>query len=120
MYTEIKPYIIPEVQKDFKSFKELLQYAKEYASKQTHYHKLNDWSDIVHGYVHEMLHKYGFVNGNPKANETNTAAQFWWTIYKKISNLIYSKYLVTIGAHHHASAYERNEALIKELEPINF
>ncbi len=63
-----------------------------------------------------MLNKYGFVNGGPNQNPE---ARFWWsTVYNTMSHITYSKYLETKTARHHASAFERNEALVKELKDI--
>ena len=65
-----------------------------------------------------MLKKYGFVNGEPEINAKNFKATFWWQIYDLVSNIIYSPNLKTEVFSHHSSAYERNEALIIEVNYI--
>ena len=88
------------------------------ASKYTHYDKLNEWSESAYGFIHKMLKKYKFVNGNPEANAKLPDASFWWNIYGVISNIHYSPNLQTKVAAHHSSAWERNEALRLDIEYI--
>lgn len=88
------------------------------ASKKTHYEQLEEWSKPAYGFIHDMLHKYGFVNGNPEANAKNPEASFWWAVYGLISNIIYSPNLKSEVAYHHSSAFERNRALLAELNII--
>lgn len=78
------------------------------ASKKTHYNDLNLWSDEAYDFIHQMLKKYGFVNGDPEAH-------FWWQVYGLLSSIIYSPYLKSEVAYHHSSAFERNRALLGEL-----
>ena len=105
---------------DLVSFKSFLDSMTDKASKETHYEKLNDWSDPIFQYVHSMLKKYGFKNGDPEANSKNVNASFWWKIYSVVSNVIYSTNLKPeiLVALHHSSAYDRNEALKKDIDII--
>jgi len=84
-------------------------------SKQTHYEKLNEWSDKVYDFIHKKLKKYGFKNGEKEQNDN---AIFWWYLYSLPNRTIYSKHLKTKVENHHSSAFERNEALILMLEDI--
>lgn len=88
------------------------------ASKRTHYDQLEDWSNPAYGFIHDMLHKYGFVNGDPEANAKNANASFWWNVYGLLGSIIYSPYLKSEVAYHHSSAFERNRALLAELNII--
>lgn len=88
------------------------------ASKRTHYEELEEWSKPAYGFIHDMLHKYGFVNGNPEANAKNANASLWWSVYGLLSNIIYSPNLKSEVAYHHSSAFERNRALLAELNII--
>lgn len=110
---EQKPLASEKALKDLEGYLTLLKSLSTTASKQTHYHKLNDWSDVAYGYVHDMLKKYDFKNGGPDQNDN---ARFWWTVYGMVSSIHYSTFLTTNVALHHSSAFERNEALTKEIE----
>lgn len=105
---------------DLVVFKEIVDSLASSASKETHYHNLNQWSDQVYEFIHKMLDKYGFINGNVAANEKNVDASFWWKIYSVVGSLIYSPNLkpLVLVANHHSSAYDRNEALRKDLAII--
>jgi hypothetical protein len=103
---------------DLQDFKLLVEKLRITASKKTHYQDLDKWSNEVHEYVGNMLKKYGFVNGNPEANALIPDVSFWWNIYCLLSNVIYSPHLVSEVSSHHSSAFERNEALIKEIDDI--
>ncbi len=85
------------------------------ASKRTHYTDLELWSEPAYEFIRKMLNKYGFINGNPEANAKNPNANFWWQIYCLLSNIVYSPNLVSEVAYHHSSAFERNRALMIEL-----
>ncbi len=107
-----------EVLKDLQKYQELLTSLSDTASKKTHYDNLNDWSDKAYGYIHDMLKKYGFKNGDVEANNKNPDARFWWAVYGVLSSITYSPYLKTEVALHHSSAYERNEAMIQEVKTL--
>ena len=101
---------------DIMELKEMVKNSFDTASKKTHYHNLDEWSKPIWNHIHEMLHKHGFISGDPEANLKNLKASFWWGIYKIFSNIIYSPNLVTEVSLHHSSAWERNQAFHKELE----
>lgn len=103
---------------DLDVFKSLLESLRETASKKTHYHNLNEWNDKVYDFVHNKLSENGFKNGDPEANDKNPGARFWWHVYGIVGGIHYSKHLKTDVANHHSSAYERNEALIAEIEDV--
>jgi len=88
------------------------------ASKKTHYEDLELWSKDAYGYIHDMLNKYGFKNGDPAANAQNANASLWWNVYGLLSNIIYSPNLKSEVAYHHSSAFERNRALLAELNTV--
>jgi len=92
---------------------------REVASKKTHYQELDQWSDAVFGYAHRMLKRTGFKNGRPEENAKNPSATLWWAIYGVVGSIIHSQYLQTRVASHHSSAWERNEALIMELQDLD-
>jgi hypothetical protein len=101
---------------DLMFFQDYLTQLSETASKKTHYVGLDEWSDSVHNFVDKKLKQYGFVNGKPEIIKPNS--NIWFNIYAMISNVIYSPNLKTKVANHHSSAFERNEALLKEIEII--
>ena len=103
---------------DLQYFVGVLEKLRKTASKRTHYGDLNLWSNAVFGYVHDMLKKHKFVNGDPEANTLLPDAMFWWKVYSIVSNVIYSPHLKSEVAYHHSSAYERNEALILEINDV--
>jgi hypothetical protein len=97
---------------DLNGFISIIESQIDVASKQTHYHKLNDWCDTIYGFVHAMLKKHKFVNGGKNQNPD---ARFWWGIYGVVSSIHLSPHLKTQVALHHSSAWERNEALRIEI-----
>jgi hypothetical protein len=103
---------------DLRDFIEFLDHLSHKASKKTHYHELDYWRNATFGFVREKLTKYGFINGDPEANAKNSDATFWWKVYSILSNVIYSPHLKSEVTYHHSSAYERNEALILEIEDV--
>lgn len=117
--------IVESVQKenvnmqDFKALTDMVNAAKSTASKQTHYHQLNEWSNPIWDHIHNMLKKTGFKNGEPEENAKNLKTQFWWSVYQLFSNIVYSPNLKTEVATHHSSAWERNEAFSIELSIIS-
>lgn len=114
---ELSFFIISkEMKDDFKGLISLLEELRGVASKQTHYHNLDEWSTLVYDYIYNMLKKYNFKNGDMETNNKNPKALFWWEVYYVFSSIIYSPNLKSKVANHHSSAYERNEAFIKELQ----
>ena len=107
-----------EVKKDLKIYYEQLQTLAATAIKNTHYDGLDEWSKEVYSFIHKMLAKYEFKNGEPEENKKNINASFWLSIYDVLSNICYSPYLETKVPSHHSSAFARNEAMIKELEVL--
>lgn len=103
--------------KKLRDFYTLVVNLRMYASTKTHYDRLDEWSKPIYDFIHTMLDISEFANGHPEKN-TSSECIFWFTIYKLMSSIIYSPNLKTEVANHHSSAYERNEALIKELEYI--
>lgn len=86
-------------------------------SKNTHYDKLDKWSNPVYEYIHNLLDKYQFVNGNVEANSKNPNALFLFEVYKNLECYSYSPFYAKENcAIHHASAAGRNNALIEELD----
>lgn len=103
---------------DFYVFKDHVNALQATASKYTHYEKLDEWSHAVYDFVHKMLKKYKFVNGDVEANKKNPDATFWWDVYAMIGSVIYSPHLKSVTAAHHSSAAERNAALLLEIEDV--
>lgn len=101
---------------DLRNLLPLLERLSLTASKQTHYDKLEEWETKVYEYIREKLSKYGFVNGEPEKNRENPEAIFWFNVYSLMSNITYSKNLETEVEARKSSAYERNQALIKDIE----
>ncbi len=83
-------------------------------TKRTHYHRLDEWSKPIYSVIVTRLEQHGFINGG-KDESQNPAALFWWSIYGLVSSITSSPNLFTCVSRHHASAYERNEALKAEL-----
>jgi hypothetical protein len=65
--------------------------------------------------VRNKLNKYGFINASPEQNDD---AAFWWLIYGLVNGACDSVYMKTTGSRHHASAWERNQALMADIEDI--
>lgn len=104
---------------ELKSFQELLNNLRSTASKKTHYQQLDEWTDIVYGRIRDYLNQHGFINaGAALGLNQPPLADMWWAIYSVKSSIIYSHFLQTEVSDHHSSAYERNEALIKEVDEI--
>lgn len=104
---------------DLLKYLEFLESLRETASKGTHYDRLDEWNDKAHGFIHDMLDKYGFINGGAAIGLTQPIdANFWWMIYRVINSICYSNHLKTQVASHHSSAWERNEALIGDIHDI--
>ena len=55
----------------FKEFIKLCEYLRDIASKETHYHNLNEWSDYVFGFIHKQLKRTGFISGNAYHDSNN-------------------------------------------------
>lgn len=104
-----------ECKKDLFPFLDVIESQTDVASKSTHYHNLDEWNDVIYDYIRSMLKKYKFKNGDVEANAKNPQASFWWAIYGLKGSIIYSPSLKTEVATHHASAFERNEALKAEV-----
>ena len=95
-------------------FKELQELDKT-ACKETHYHKLDEWMDPVYKLVRARLESFGFVNAS---KEQPVDAAFWWNVYAVVSHVCYSVHMKTSVARHHASAWERSQALIADIQDI--
>jgi len=97
---------------------ELLELDKT-ASKQTHYEKLDDWLVPVYKLVRQRLKNFGFINGGAAHGiKQPTDADFWFLVYGVVNNVCYSPNLETQVSHHHSSAWERSQALIKDIQDI--
>lgn len=96
---------------DLANFAQWLQDASVWASKQTHYQDLDIWFNTVNRIIQANLDKYGFING---VGPTNNDSKLWWCIYALDPTS--SPNLQTSVASHHASAWERNQVLIMEIE----
>lgn len=101
---------------DIKSFTDFL--SKLEPCKETHYQNLDETFDSVYEKLDILLTKYGFVNGDPEANDLIPEIKLLWTIYKEIDCSQYSKFyndVIENCARHHISAYARIYCLHKEL-----
>jgi hypothetical protein len=116
--SNMSPDQLKSCNNDFETYISLVNNLSSTTSKKYFYDGLNEWNHNVYNYVHDMLKKYGFVNGDIETNRKNPCAMFWWEIYQVVGNIIYSPFLKTESVPHHSSAFERNEALIKELYNI--
>ncbi|MEO6305477.1 MAG: hypothetical protein ABIP51_20105 [Bacteroidia bacterium] len=76
---------------------------------------LDEWGDKVFGFIHLMLDKYRFVNAQQVQNDNAT---FWWNVYDVVGSVHYSPNLKTERALHHATASERNKALLIDLKLV--
>lgn len=103
------------------SVKELLSLCyklRETASKNYGYDRLNEWSKPISDLISTILYRHGFKNGEKEYNDTLPDVVYIWKVYETWTLIIYSPNLKTKVANHHASAYERNEAFIIELENL--
>jgi hypothetical protein len=105
-----------EAKNDVHTLLELCYTLRSTASKKGSYDHLEDWTKPVYELHSRILHHYGFKNGDVEYNNSIPDIQYWWGIYGIINNIIYSPNLHTEYENHHSSAWERNEALIAELE----
>lgn len=90
------------------------------ASKRTHYHKLNEFSDPVYNSIRKQLYATGFVNGNPEANRDNAEMQIIWFLYGEMGSISYRIPFEDLNgvAAHHASAYDRKKAFLRIIEEL--
>ncbi len=114
-----------ELETSVKSFNDLSIFLTELieldetASKETHYHELDKWMDPVYGLIRKQLEKYGFIEAAPSKGKTQPMdAEFWWAIYAVLSSVCYSMHLKSQTAYHHSSAWERNQALMGDIQDI--
>ena len=104
---------------DLTIFLEKLQELDKTASKGTHYHNLNDWTRPNYDFLHNQLEKYGFIEAAPLKGLTQPMdAKFWCTVYDVMGSVIYSVHLKSKAAYHHSSAWERNQALMADIQDI--
>ncbi|RPI84081.1 MAG: hypothetical protein EHM34_04260 [Nitrosopumilales archaeon] len=102
---------------DLLVFMAVLEGQRACASKDYHYKDLFYWDEAVYGFVRKMLTKYKFINGGAAMGlEQPADANFWWQVYGLVSNVCYSPNLHSKVASHHSSAFERNEALITDVQ----
>lgn len=99
-------------------FIKLTEDLKKVASKETHYHNLDIWMKPVYEFVNNELSRVGFRNVEIEYNDSYPDIRFWWSIYRLLSSITYSPNLKSITEIHHSSAYERNDALNKDLKYI--
>lgn len=90
-----------------------LEESKTWASKTTHYFRLEDWWGPYNQILHKNIDKFGFINGY---GPTTPEGSFWWTIYQY--DPTNSPNLKTQVSTHHASAYERAVCAKDDLEFI--
>lgn len=102
----------------FKGFCSVVKSQENIASHNTHYDHLDDWYNPIRNYIHDTLYRVGFKNGDPEYNHKFPDIRFWWLVYGIEGNIIWSPNLVSFGANHHSSAYERAFALRIELSAI--
>jgi hypothetical protein len=107
-----------EWRKEVVEFIQLLNDLSMNTSRNGGYDRLDEWSSPVNDFIHKKLNKYKFVSGDPEANKKLPDASFWWALYPLPTSIIHSVHLETKFANHHASAFERNEALICELKEL--
>ena len=110
--------VSPKTLDDLMAFRARLDILGQSASHMTHYNRLDEWTTPMHLIIREALVSSGFVNGQPDINKNIPDVKFWWSIYGVASNIIYSQHLKSQVAHHHSSAFERNEALKAEIDTI--
>jgi hypothetical protein len=103
---------------ELKEFLVLAIELRNTASKHTHYKDLDSWSNKVYDFIHKKLKRHGFVNGEPELNRKNLNASVWRAIYGGFGSIVYSPHLKTEVSLHHSSAFERNEALVLELDDL--
>lgn len=103
-----------------KELKELQQFCSNLSpSTKTHYHHLNEWSDVVYEFIRKRLYAEGFINGDKKSNDEIPEVRFWWELYGLLGSVIWSPKLKgEFVANHHSSANARNQAFIGELDDI--
>jgi hypothetical protein len=90
-----------------------LEDANLWASKNTHYQNLDIWWDSYNKQISKNLDKYGFINGK---GAKSISGKFWWEIYG--SDPVHSKNLKTSVSSHHASAFERNQAALADMNEL--
>lgn len=90
-----------------------LEESKTWASKTTHYFLLDEWWNQFNDLRHKNIDKFGFINGK---GPTTPEGTFWWLIYQY--EPCDSPNLKTKVQRHHASAFERAECALVDLEQI--
>jgi len=95
-----------------------LRLSRTTASKRGFYDRLVEYNKPISDHIHGALTDAGFANGEPAKNtpEANPDAAFWWALYNTWCNIVYSPNHMSIHPNHHSTAFDRNEALIAEIE----
>jgi hypothetical protein len=93
---------------DLNNFKKLLEDWTTKASKETHYYRLNYWEKAVLQFIVPKL----------DSDPSLYSYMFWLNMYKTVNSIALSPHLKTNVKRHHSSAYERNQALLVELNSI--
>ena len=110
------PHVSDEAKKDVQEFINYCIELRKTASTEYFYDHITEYNNSIQDFIHKELKKYGFKNGNVEWCNSHPDIAYWWEIYKMIDWIIYSPNLHTKTENHHSSAYERNEALIVELQ----
>jgi hypothetical protein len=97
----------PTILDEFNEFKKLLEHWTEKASKETHYYRLNYWENAVLKFIMAKLQDQNSQNYS-----------FWLNLYKTANTIHLSPHLKTYVKRHHASAYDRNQAFLLEINSI--
>jgi hypothetical protein len=90
-----------------------LEESKTWASKGTHYDDLDIWWKAFINISHDNLYEFGFIDFK---GPTTPEGSLWWLIYQY--DPCDSPNLKTQVQRHHASAFERAECALIDLEQI--
>lgn len=111
--------LLPNDKKDFVEFINLLETIQSTASKETHYHELEESLNPIYESIRQKLYAAGFKNGEPEHNAKLPTVQFWWNIYSTFSSIIYSQFKPAEQCSlHHSSAHARITAMILECKEL--
>lgn len=103
---------------DLKNYVDYLKNASP--STRTHYQGLDEYVEYKYSYIHDLLDKYGFVNGNKELNNKNKPASFFFEIYSRLDSFAGSQFFISSDGvtPSKSSARDRNNWLISELEQL--
>ncbi|CAH7429672.1 conserved hypothetical protein [Vibrio chagasii] len=87
-------------------------------STRPNYDKLEEWEKPIYDFISSKLKDSGFINADKEHNNKSPLIMLWWNIHGYLPFIVKSSFMEPHDPIHHASAYSRNNAVIKELSVL--